>query len=345
MPVIGGSGIVPGSSSSVFTELNALTRRAFIPKVTVQLYYSTPTLMNLMGNAQRSAGGLNQITGPVQGASMVQGAWTSYSGSFNKPQVIPGVQNFAFNTSYFVVPVPLVLGESLIQSTEAVVPILDVRMNDVFTVTSQQMGSAIFTNNTANALMPSSFVDGFDNGTNVATYGGINRNSSGNSFWQGQYFNAGGANVLTRAQLSQYLIQITDRAGGECPDYVVMSPGDFAALASTFIGVNNGESIYLQPNKNTSMDDTVRSAFNCIVIQGVPFYCDHWCPTGTMFFCNSKYTSMFVSEDANFEFSGFYSTIPLMQIAQVGVLIIGYQIVTTKPLANAIVTNFTGTAF
>jgi hypothetical protein len=42
----------------------------------------------------------------------------------------------------------------LIQSTEAVIPILDVRMNDVYAVTAQQIGSAAFTNNSANPLMP-----------------------------------------------------------------------------------------------------------------------------------------------------------------------------------------------
>ena len=341
MAVLGGSGVVPGGTTATFNELNALTRRAFIPRVTVQLYFSTPTLMLLMGNAQRSAGGLNQITGPVQGTSMVQGAWTNYSGTFNKPQVIPGVQNFAFNTAYFVVPVPLVLGEALLQSTEAVVPILDVRMNDVYAVTAQQMGSAIFTNNTANPLMPSSFVDGFDNGTNVATSGGINRNAAANTFWQGQYYSGVGG-VLTRQSMAQYLIQVTDVAGGEAPDFVVMSPSDYAALNSTMIGTEN---IYVPPGKAYDMDTPIRSSFPNIFISGVPFFMDHWCPKGTLFMVNSKYTSMFLSEDAPFAFSGFYSAIPLMQIAQLGVMIVGYQIITTKPLANAIITGITGGAF
>ena len=88
-------GVVPGGA--IYNELNALTRRAFIPRVTVQIYSATPTLMMLLGNAQRSAGGVNQITVPVQGNSMVQGAWTSYSGTFNKPQVIPGVSDAQFS--------------------------------------------------------------------------------------------------------------------------------------------------------------------------------------------------------------------------------------------------------
>jgi len=349
MAILGGSGVVPSTSSPIFSELTSLTRRAFIPRVTVQIYYSTPTLMLLMGQAQRSAGGLNQITGPVQGTSMVQGQWTNYSGSFNKPAVIPGVQNFAFNTAYYVVPVPLVLGETLIQSTEAIVPILDVRMNDVYATTAQQMASALFTNNTANNLMPSSFVDGFDNGTNVATYGGINRTSSGNQFWQGQYYNAGAANILNRQTMAQYLIQMTDVAGGESPDFVIMSPSDYAALNSTFIATNSGntpvESIFVNPGDKYSMDTPIRSSFPNIWISGVPFYMDHWCPKGTMYFINSKYTAMYLSEDAPFVFSGFYSAIPLMQIAEVGLMIVGYQVITSKPVANAVITNFTGGAF
>lgn len=341
MAVLGGSGVVPGGTTATFNELNALIRRAFIPKVTVQIYFSTPTLMLLMGNAQRSAGGLNQITGPVQGVSMVQGAWTNYSGTFNKPQIIPGVQNFAFNTAYFVVPVPLVLGEALLQSTEAVVPILDVRMNDVYAVTAQQMGSAVFTNNTANALMPSSFVDATDNGTNIATYGGINRNAGGNAFWQGQLYTGAGA-VLTRQAMAQYLIQITDAAGGEAPDFAVMSPSDYAALNSTLIGTEN---IYVPPGKAYDMDTPIRSSFPNIFISGVPFFMDHWCPKGTMYFINSKYLAMYLSEDAPFAFSGFYSAIPLMQIAQLGVMIVGYQVICTKPVSCAQVTGVTGGAF
>ena len=93
------------------------------------------------------------------------------------------------------------------------------------------------------------------------------------------------------------------------------------------------------------MDMTVRSSFPNLSISGVPFFMDHWCPKGTMYFINSKYTSMYLSEDAPFAFSGFYSAIPLMQIAQIGVMILGYNIVCSKPSSGAIITNFTGGAF
>lgn len=340
---IGGGGVVPGSNTQLFTELNALTRRAFIRRLVVQLYSATPTLMVLMGGAQKSAGGLNQITIPVQGASMVQGAWAGYAGNFPKPAVIPGTQAAAFNTAYFLIPVPLVMGEALLQSTEAIIPILDARMNDVYAIAMQQMGSALFSNNTANPQMPNSLIDGIDNGTNVAIYGGINRTSAGNQFWQSQYYPNAGA-VLTRKLVSQYIIQATDVAGGETPTFGVMSPSDFAALNSDFIGA---ETIFTDPNAKYTedMDARVRSSFPNLWVAGVPLFMDHFCPKGTMYFINTKYLAMYLSEDAAFEFSGFFSAIPTFQLAQVGVAIVGYNVINAKPVASAQITGITGGAF
>jgi hypothetical protein len=334
-------GVVPGAGS-VYNELTAVTRRAFIPKLTANLYYATPSMSLLLGNAQKSAGGLAQITAPVQGASMVQGAWTSYSGSFNKPAVIPGIQDAAWNTSYYVVPIPLVLGEALLQSTEAVIPIIDARMNDVKAVTAQQMGSALFTNNSTNNLMPSSFVDAFDSGANAPTYGGISRTAANNAFWKGQTYTGLASAVATRAGVAQYTVQITDVAGGEAPDFGVMSPSDFATLQKDFIGTEN---TYIVPGQRFAMDTPVRSGFPALVINGIPHFMDHFCPKGTMYYVNSKYTSMYISEDAFFAFSGFYSLIPLQQIGQVGVMILGYNIVTTKPSSGAALTGITSGAF
>jgi hypothetical protein len=72
---------------------------------------------------------------------------------------------------------------------------------------------------------------------------------------------------------------------------------------------------------------------------------DHWCPKGTIYAINSKYTALYMSEDAAWAFSGFYSTVPQLQIGQVGVMILGYNIITSKPSSGAIITNFTGGAF
>src|SRR5215469_14434599 len=185
-----GIGVAP-AAGSLYTELTAATRRAFVPRLFVQIYFGAPSLFYMTGNAQRAAGGLNQVTIPLQGNSMVQGQFTNYGGGFNSPVITPGIQNGQWNLAYWVVPVPLPFGETVIQATDREISILKARMNDAYAVTKQNVARLLFTNNSANPLYPDSFQSAFDNGTNFPTYGGINRNGAGNSNFQGQYINTG----------------------------------------------------------------------------------------------------------------------------------------------------------
>lgn len=337
---IPGTGAVP--TGAIYNELTSTTRRAFIPRLVVQIYNATPCFFYMMGNAQKVAGGLSQITAPIQGNSMVQGQFTGFGGGFNQPNYIPGIQNAQWNTCYWVVPVPLFFGETVIQATEREISILEARMNDVYAVSVQNLAPLMFGASTG-PLVPNGFADAFDNGVNYPQYGGINRLTAGNSSWKGQYYNASSlTGGFTRKVMSQYIIQITANAGGEVPTFGVMNPGDFSTLNSDFIGV---EQIFTRPGTEYSISTPIRSSFPNVNVAGVPIFADYFCPKGTAYFINCKYTSFHMSEDAAFDFSGFYSLVPLGQIGQQGVVVLGYNIITTKPSANAIVTGFGGSAF
>jgi len=346
-----GLGVAP-AAGSLYNELAAATRRAFVPRLFVQIYYGSPGLFYMTGNAQRAAGGLNQITVPMQGQSMVQGQFTGYGGGFNSPNITPGVQNGQWNLAYWVVPVPLPFGETIIQATDREISLLKARMNDVYAVTRQNMATLMFTNNAANPLYPNSFQDAFDNGTNFPTYGGISRNASGNSAFKGQYINgaslSGGSGStvsvqgFNRKSMATALAKITDAAGGEAPTFVIMSPGDYATLNTDFIG---NETQFVNPSGGYTMDTNVRSSFPNLNVSGVPIFADHFCPAGNAYFVNVKYTAMYLSEDAAFDFSGFYSLVPLGQIGQQGVVVVGYDIVTAKSSSGAWVYNIGNAAF
>jgi hypothetical protein len=345
-----GTGPAP-AAGALFNELAATTRRAFVPRLFVQIYFGSPTLFYMMGNAQKAAGGLNQITIPMQGQSMVQGQFTGYGGGFNTPQIIPGIQNGQWNLAYWVVPVPLPFGETVIQATDREISLLKARMNDVAAVTKQQMATLLFSNNTSNTLFPNSFYDGFDNGTNVPNYGGINRLAAGNSAFQGQVINTDLGTTspsfsftsgFTRKTMAVALSYVTNNAGGEAPTFVVMSPGDYATLNNDFVGQEN---LYITPGNEYSMDTAVRSSFPNLNVSGIPIFQDHFCPKGSAFAVNTKYTAMYLSEDAAFDFSGFYSLVPLGQIGQQGVVVVGYNVVTAKSVANAILNNIQSPQF
>ncbi len=343
-----GIGVAP-AAGSLYNELSAVTRRAFVPKLFVQIYYGSPSLFYLTGNAQRAAGGLNQVTIPLQGQSMVQGQWTGYGGGFNSPVITPGIQNAQFNLAYWVVPVPLPFGETIIQATDREISLLKARMNDVYAVTRQNMATLIYTNNSANPLQPDSFLNAFDNGTNFPTYGGINRNNAGNSAFKGQYINLNsgtfslGTVGFTRKSMATLLSYVTDQAGGESPTFVVMNPGDYATLNNDFIGIEQIHQI--PPAQGLTMDTAVRSSFPNLYVSGVPIFADHFCPQGTVVGSNVKYTSMYLSEDAAFDFSGFYSLVPLGQIGQQGVVVVGYDLVTAKPSSGFIGYNLLGNQY
>ena len=341
-----GIGVAP-ASGAIYNELASVTRRAFVPKLFVQIYFASPSLFYLMGGAQRAAGGLNQVTIPLQGNSMVQGQFTGYGGGFNSPQIIPGIQNGQWNLAYWVVPVPLPFGESVIQATEREISILKARMNDVYAVTKQNMARLLFTNNTSQSLFPDSFVNAYDNGTLAPTYGGINRNAAGNSAFQGQYINMSSSFTtysvstlgFTRKSMSALLSYITDKAGGEAPTFGVMNPADYATLNADFIGT---ETQFVMPGRNYTMDTEVRSSFPNLNVAGIPIFSDHFVPQGSAFFPNMKYASLYLSEDAAFDFSGFYSLVPLGQIGQQGIMVVGYDFLTAKSVSGAYVYNIGG---
>jgi len=348
---IPGTGVVP--TGGLYTELTSVTRRAFVKRLFVQLYFASPSLFYLWGNAQKAAGGLSQVTIPMQGQSMVQGQFTGYGGGFNSPVVTPGIQNGQWNLAYWVVPIPLPFGETIIQATDREVSLLKARMNDAYAVTRQNIARLLYTNNTSNSLYPNSFIDAFDNGTNAATYGGINRNAAGNSAFQGQYINAGTGSTWnttystatlgwSRKSMSSLLFKITDTAGGEAPTFGVMNPADLSTLNSDFIGT---ETNFVMPGRAYTADTPIRSSFPNVNVAGVPIFADHFVPVGNAFFCNCKYSAIYISEDAAMDFSGFYSLVPLGQIGQQGIVVLGYDFISAKSSSGAWVYGFGGTSF
>jgi len=338
MPQLG-VGIVP--SGAIGNELVATTRRAFVPRLVVQIYKATPLLSLLLRNAQRAKGGVSQVTIPVQGGSYVAFSWSDYSGVFPQPSVQTAAQNAEFNLKLGVVPIPFMGMEALIQSSEAVIPILKARMADAKTVAVQAISGALFTNNTAQPTQVDSLVQAYDDSTNVVTYGGISRTAAGNAFWKSTLVTSAGA-VLTRLLMIPYLVQTTYLAGGEAPDFVVMYPGDWTKLMTDFM---NSETFFTRPGSRYGTDDVINAGFRGLMLGDTPIFMDPFCPKGSAFLINSRYLALYMSEDAPFAFSGFYSAIPNLQIANIGVVIVAFDVCCSKPISGMQITGITGGSF
>lgn len=334
---IAGTGLAP-ASGAIFNELAAITRRAFVPKLVVQLYKAAPLLSLALRSAQRARGGLNQVNIPIQGASYVGFNWTGYDGSFPQPQVNAAAQTAAWNLSVGVVPIPLLGMESLIQSTEAVIPRIKAVMTDAKTVAVQSIASALFGSSGSNALAINGLQDIYDTGTYAPSYGGISRST--NTFWKSAVYSSSLA--PSRATMIARIMATTQAAGGESPDMVIMSLADWTTLAADFL---SNERFNTDPGSRYGKDDAVNSGFRALMLGNTPILADPFCPVGTCYFINTKYLALYLSEDANFAFSGFHSLIPNNQIASVGVLMAAMALVCSKPISGSVATAVTGAAF
>lgn len=330
-----GSGIVPGGA--VGAQLAAITRRAFIPSLWVQIYQSHPLLSLLIANAQRARGGISSVTVAAQGASFTSFSWGSFGGDFPIPEEQEAIQDAQFDLKLGMVPIGFFGMESLIQASEVVIPKLRAVMSDAAVVMKQALATAIYQNSLGQPSTMHSLYDAYDNGANVPSYGGIVR--SGAPWWQGQLI-PGGAVTNNRVGMATTLTRVMTGAGGESPDFAVMNPADWATLMADYMGY---EQYQTRPRSMYGKDDAVNAGFRAIRVLDTPFFPDPFCPRGEVYMINSQYLALYLHEaTAPMVFSDFHSLIPQGQIADLGVLITVLDLVCAKPSSGAHITGLTG---
>jgi hypothetical protein len=322
MPI--GGGILPATGSTQYTELTYVTRRAFIPKLVVQLYNSTPLLAALIANSQQASGGVSSVTVPVQGAQFVNAQWSDYSGSFAQPSVQQGAYNAEFNLKLMITPVPFLGMEGAVQQDAAIIPLIEARMNDATNVMMDAMATSLY-NNTTNTQQFIGLPGAIDDGTNLVTYGNINRNTY--TWWKSKVYNAGNVNP-TRQNILQY-ISGTVKNGAEVPSFGVCGFGTWTLLAQDFVGQ---EQYTITPGSGFDGDNNgPQAAFRALMVAGVPIYADPYCPEGIVYFVNTNYLNLYIHEQGSFVFTGFESTLPNWQIGYVGAVLMIAELISTKP--------------
>ncbi len=327
-----GTGIIP--SGNIGSELTYVTRRAFIPKMVVQIYNTSPLFAALLANAQTASGGVSSVTVPVQGQAFVNSQWSDYSGAFNQPVAQQGSFVGEFNLKSLITPIPFLGMEGAVQLDHAVIPLIEARMNDSTNNMADAASQALYNNYTvANQVI--GLPGAIDDGTNLAVYGNINRTA--NPWWQSKRYAAGSV-APTRILCLQYIAGV-NKNGAEMPTMGLMGFGTWSKLAQDFIGQ---ESYQLQPGNGFDSDaDRPRSAFRALDVAGVPIYADPYCPEGLLYLINANYLNLYVHDQASFAFSGFESLLSNYQLGYIGIVLTLCELVLTKPRSAGIITGFT----
>jgi hypothetical protein len=323
-----------GGAGSLGQELQYVTRRAFVKKLVVQIYNTSPLTAALIANSQPATGGVSSVTIPAQGSQFVNMQWVGYDGSFNQPTVQPAVTNLEFNLKGAVIPIPYLGFEGLIQDAHEIIPLLAARMNDAGNVYCDGVATALY-NNTTNQQQVIGLPAAVDDGTNSVNYGNQSRTLS---TWLKAKRYAAGAVHPTRALVAQYITG-TFKYGGELPTFGVMGPATWQTLQNDYLP---NESYVITPEKG--FDDEpwgARSAFRALMVSGVPIYMDPYCPEGTLYLLNTGYLAFYIHERAAFAFTGFESTLSNFQIGYIGAVLSLLELVVAKPKVCTVVTGFT----
>lgn len=331
MPQLG-TGVIP--AGSVGAELTAVTRRAFIPKMVVQIYQTSPLLASLFANAQTASGGVSSVTVPLQGLPLTTTQWSDYSGSFNQPIAQQGISNAEFNLKSLITPIPFLGMEGAVQMDHAIIPLIEARMNDSTNNAADAMCQALYNNSTNNQQIIG-LPGAVDDGTNLVTYGGVNRTA--NTWFQSKVYAAGSV-APTRILVMQYIAGV-NKNGAEMPTFGVMGFGTWTKLSQDFVAQ---ESYQIQPGNGFDSDaDRPRSGFRALDVAGVPIYADPYCPEGILYLINTNYLNLYVHDQAAFAFSGFESLLPNYQIGYIGAVLTLLELVVTKPRTCGRVGGFT----
>lgn len=328
MPI--GGGIIPASGTTQYNELTYVTRRAFIPKLIVQIYNSTPLMAALLANSQTASGGVSSVTVPVQGAQFVNAQWSDYSGSFQQPSVQQGAYNAEFNLKLMIAPVPFLGMEGAVQEDYAVIPLIEARMNDCTNVMMDAMATSAYNDDGTNTQRFTGLPIAVDS---AGTYAGLDRSTY--AWWASSEYAAGSVNP-TRQNVLQY-ISGTVKKSAEMPTFGVCGFGTWTLLAQDFVGQ---ETYMITPGSSFGSEEGPNSAFRALMVAGIPIYPDPYCPEGTMYLLNTNYLSLYVHNKAQFAFTGFESTLPNWQIGYVGAVLTIAEIVSTKPKSMTKVTGY-----
>jgi hypothetical protein len=341
MPILG-QGILPSGATG--NELVAVTRRAFIPKLVVQLYKATPTLSALLAGAEPVAGGVSPITQPVQGSAMVTTQVTGYSGSFNAPLVQTGIQNAEFNLKAYVTPIPFYVMEGLAQVDAGVIPLIEARMNDAGNSIADTLSTDFWVANSgASSTLATWSIQDIISTSNPArgNFGGIDRTVAANAFWKGTVINDNAVSTsISRQSVLSDITQIAKLSGGEMPTFGITDMWSWSQLARDFVGQER----YLitpQGAYGAPSGKEVNAAFTALSVAGVPIYSDPYAPTpsatstsGQVLYLNTNYLGYKIHSDAAFAVAGPESLLPNYQLGYIMVLVCLLELFCAKPAAQ-----------
>ena len=277
-----------------FTQISAVTEKAFIPRLVDNVFNSNPLFARMYRRITLVDGG-TQIVQPVLLAQT--STVGSYSGA-DMLSVAPSdeVNAAAFDWCQYYATIQLTGLDDLINSGEqAVINLVKTKIVVAEKSLRDTMGSHLYLDGTGNGgknLL--GLAAAVDDGTNVATYGGLSRTTY--PAWGSVYSANGGTGRALTLSLMQTQFGNASK-DNERPNLILTSHGVYNKYMSL-----------LQPGQRFMDSETASAGFQNLLYQGRPLVVDEQIattPNHKMWMLNDKYFEFFIHRDRNFRWVPF----------------------------------------
>lgn len=274
------------------TQIAAITKKRYFPKlVNNAVNESDPLVMRLLNDAKKWSG--ETLVVPVKKAKSTSGG--SYSGFDTlSTTAIQTRTNAEFETKQNYQSITLDnLDIVKNKGKEAVLDHIKTSVEEAEMDMGDTIATQIYSDGTGNSSKDITGLDAAcDDGTNVATYGNINRST--NSWWQGNYTDSSAA--LTQNIMATHYDEARD--AGDEPTVIATTYALWSKLEDILDSKQrtmiDGHQKLAPSFKNKKMNGQgIDTGFSFISFRGTPVVASKYITTGYMYFLNERYLQFY----------------------------------------------------
>ncbi len=247
-------------------------------------------LMKENGSMRTEDGGERIVEPLMYGKNSTAGSYSGYDTLDTTPQT--GIDAAEFNWKQYSVSISI-SGEEQRKNagSSRVVNLLEAKIQQAELSLKESLTTGLFSDGTGNGSKNLTGLEAMVLGS--GTYGGIN-SAAPNTWWQAGVESTSEALGLPKMRTGYNTASV---GGNDAPDLIVTTQTLFESYETLFTTTGSNTNWRTETSGSKKVAD---GGFQTLQFKGVPIVWDEQCPSGTMYFLNTKHMKLVTHKDANF---------------------------------------------
>lgn len=239
-------------------------------------------------------GGERIVVPLMYGKNTTAASYSGYDSLDTTPQA--GIDSAEFSWKQYSVSVSISGEEERKNAgSSKIIDILEARTKQARMSLTEQLSTGLFSNGTGNGSKDLTGLEAMVLGS--GTYGGIN--SATYTWWQAGVESTSEALGLPKMRTG---FNTASLGGKDTPDLIVTTQTLYESYEALLVTTGSNTTMRFDSAGSKKLGD---GGFQVLEFKGVPMVWDELCPSGTMYFLNTKHMNLSVHSMANFEVSDF----------------------------------------